>query len=220
MPESAGTAARGFYNGWMLRVPLTPFAVVVAVVAAVALAGPAHGAQTPQPFPRPGAAQPQAPPTVAAPPVAPAPPRAAAPAPPPAPAPATPVPPADANGAPTAAALGFPVYPAAEYITSYDAGRGQRYYIFGTTAPYAELVTYYRAQLKDKGDEVFAQPPTYMFSIGRFREETMAFPPGVTIKDFTWGGSPGYPNPSPKATQARFPTIIMIVPLPPAAPVR
>ena len=28
-----------------------------------------------------------------------------------------------------------------------------------------------------------------MFEVGRFREETMAFPPGVTVKDWTWGGS-------------------------------
>jgi hypothetical protein len=117
---------------------------------------------------------------------------------------------------PTAATLGFPIYPSAEYITSYDAGRGQRYYLFGSTASYAELVTFYRTQLRDKGDQVFEQPPTHMFSIGRFREETMAFPAGVTIKDFTWGGSQGYPNPAPGAATAKFPTIIMIVPPPPA----
>ena len=45
-----------------------------------------------------------------------------------------------------------------------------------------------------------------MFEVGRFREETMAFPPGVTIKDWTSGGSPGYPNPKPGAQPARFPT--------------
>ena len=112
----------------------------------------------------------------------------------------------------------FPVYPAAQFIASYDAGRGQRYYLFGSTAAYADLVAYYRAQLKDKGDEVFSQPPTHMFQIGRFREETMAFPPGVTVKDWTWGGSKGYPNPKLGAQPERFPTIIMIVPPPPAAP--
>jgi len=111
------------------------------------------------------------------------------------------------------------VYPTAQFLASYDAGRGQRYYIFGTTALYAELVAYYRGQLKEKGDEVFAQPPTYMFQVGRFREETMAFPPGVTIKDWTWGGSQGYPNPKRGAEPARFPTVIMIVPAPPPATV-
>jgi hypothetical protein len=122
-----------------------------------------------------------------------------------------------AAGTPTAATLGFPVYPSAEYVASYDAGRGQRYYIFGTTGSYADVVTFYRTQLRDKGDEVFEQPPTHMFSIGRFREETMAFPAGVTVKDFTWSGSQGYPNPLPGGTPARFPTVIMIVPPAPAA---
>jgi hypothetical protein len=120
-------------------------------------------------------------------------------------------------GAPDAATVYFPTYPTAQFIASYDAGRGQRYYLYGAQAPYADLVTYYRTQLRDKGDQVFDAPPTYMFSIGRFREETMAFPPGVTIKDWTWGGSQGYPNPKPGATPARFPSIIMIVPPPPAA---
>jgi hypothetical protein len=107
----------------------------------------------------------------------------------------------------------------AQFVASYDPGRGQRYYIYGTAAPYAEVVAYYRAQLRERGDVVFEQPPTHMFSIGRFREETMAFPPGVTVKDWTSGGSPGYPNPKAAAgAPARFPSTIMIVPPPPAAP--
>ena len=93
----------------------------------------------------------------------------------------------------------------------------QRYYIFGATAPYAELVMYYRTVLKERGNQVFEAPPTHMFEVGRFRDETMAFPPGVTIKDWTWGGSQGYPNPRPGGQPARFSTIIMIVPAPPAA---
>jgi hypothetical protein len=133
----------------------------------------------------------------------------------PAPVPASPASPA-ADG-PTAAPVGFPLYPTAPYRASDGAGRGQRFYLFGATAPYAELVAYYRAQLKEKGDEVYTQPGTYMFQIGRFREETMAFPPGVTIKDWTWGGSQGYPNPKRGVEPARFPTVIMIVPAPPAA---
>lgn len=153
--------------------------------------------QIPQPFPRPGTTPPPAAPAQ---PAAPAPQQAA---------PATP-------GAPTEASLGFPIYPTAQFLASYDAGRGQRYFVFGATAPYADLVAYYRTTLKERGDQVFEQPPTHMFSIGRFREETMAFPPGVTVKDWTWGGSAGYPNPRLGAQPARFPTIIMIVPAPPA----
>ena len=179
----------------------------------VCLLPPAAHSQTPQPFPRPGATQP-------------APARPAAP-PPPTPAPATapiqrqpPQPGAD-PGAPTAATLGIAVYPAAQFLASYDAGRGQRYYIFGTTASFIDVVAYYRTQTDEKGDTVFKDPLTHMFTggtLGRYREETMAFPPSVTVKDWTSGGSQGYPNPKLGAEPARFPTIIMIVPAPPAAP--
>ena len=163
-------------------------------------------AQTPQPFPR-GGAQPSAPAQPAAP-------RA------PAPAVASPAPaPAAADPAtPTEATLGFPIYPAAQFIASYDAGRAQRYYIFGSTASFNDLVTYYRTQLKEKGNIVFEEPPTHTFEIGRFNNDTMAFPPGVTIKDWTSGGSKGYANPKPGAQPARFPTIIQIVPAPPLPP--
>jgi len=164
-------------------------------------------AQTPQPFPRPGASPPPVAPAPTPQPAAPAP---AAPAPP---APAAPVDP----GAPTEAALGFPIYPSAQFITSYDAGRAQRYYLFGSTTAYADLVAYYRTVLKERGSQVFETPPTHMFEVGRFRDETMAFPPGVTIKDWTWGGTSGYPNPRANGQPARFPTIIMIVPAPPGA---
>ena len=41
----------------------------------------------------------------------------------------------------------------------------------------------------------------------------MAFPPGVTIKDFQSDVSQGYPNPKPGGQPARFPTIIQIVPV-------
>jgi hypothetical protein len=112
------------------------------------------------------------------------------------------------------------VYPTAQFIASYDAGRGQRYYIFGATASFNDLVTYYRAQLKERGNLVFEEPSTHMFEIGKFNNDTMAFPPGVTIKDWTSGGSKGYPNPKPGAQPARFPSIIMIVPAPPPTTAR
>ena len=51
-------------------------------------------------------------------------PKTAAPA-----APAAPQP--QAPNAPTAATLGVPLYPSAVYLKSYDAGRGQRFYLFG-----------------------------------------------------------------------------------------
>ena len=172
---------------------------------AALLMGASLAAQTPQPFPRPGS-QPARP--------APQQPKPAPPAQPPASVP-RPAPPDSKE--PTEAMLGLPIYPTAQFIASYDAGRGQRYYIFGTTASFAEMVTYYRTFLKERGDFVFEEPPTHMFEVGRFREETMAFPPGITIKDYTWGGSKGYPNPKRPAKPERFPTIIMIVPVPPSA---
>jgi hypothetical protein len=68
--------------------------------------------------------------------------------------------------------------------------------------------------LKQKGELVYEEPPVHMFEVGRFREETMAFPPGVTVKDYTWGGSAGYLNPKRGAEPARFKTIVQIVPAP------
>jgi hypothetical protein len=176
-------------------------------MAAIVLTGNAMAAQTPQPFPR---GTPQTP--------SPAPGGRPTQPPPATPSPATPAapPPVQADPAtPSEATLGFPIYPGAQFIASYDAGRAQRYYIFGSTTPFVDLVTYYRTVLKDKGDLVFQDPPTHMFEVGKFSNETMAFPPGVTVKDFTWGGSLGYANPKPGAQPARFPSIIMIVPAPP-----
>jgi hypothetical protein len=166
----------------------------VFVCGLIATAG-ALAAQAPRPFP--GAAQQPA--------------RPGTPAPPPpttkpaqSPAPREPV--------PTEATLGVPIYASSQFITSYDAGRGQRYYLFGTTSSYAEMVAYYRTALKQKGNELYESPPTYQFETGRFREETMAFPPSVTIKDYTWGGSAGYPNPLGGSKPERYLTVIQIVP--------
>ena len=162
-------------------------------------------AQTPQPFP--GRANPPRP--------APAPP-VATPKAPAQPIPSPPPPPVEAP--PTEATLGFPVYPAAQFITSYDAGRGQRYYLYGTETPFATLVKYYQSTLKNRGVLVYDAPAIHVFEIGRFREETMAYPPGVTIKDYTWNNSPGYLNPKQDAKPARFASIIQIVPPVPEAP--
>ena len=174
-----------------------------AIIGTLVVLGTA-AAQTPQPFPRPTTPQSAAPPP-------PATARPTQPSPAPAPPAPTPVDPAT----PSEATLGFPIYPGAQFIASYDAGRGQRYYVFGSTTAFADLVTYYRTVLKDKGNLVFENPPTHMFEVGKFNNDTMAFPPGVTIKDFTSGGSQGYPNPKPGAQPARFASVIMIVPAPP-----
>lgn len=109
---------------------------------------------------------------------------------------------------------GLTVYPTADFLTSYDAGRGQRYYLFGCTASYNELIAYYRTLLKDRGTQVYDQPPTHIFEIGRYDENRMAFPPSITIKDYTWGGLGGFLNPKPGASPERYPTVIQIVPPP------
>ena len=177
-------------------------------VAAVALAGTTSGpiaaslaAQTPVPFPRPG----QEP--------------AASRALPPTPIPvAAQTGRAPQPGEPTEAMLGAPVYPGAQFIQSYDAGAGQRYYLFGTITDFAQIVNYYKTMLKQKGDLLYEEPLVHMFDLARFREETMAFPPSVTVKDYTRGGTAeGYLNPKRGTTPARFKTIIQIVPAPPAA---
>ena len=72
--------------------------------------------------------------------------------------------------------------------------------------------------LKQRGELVYDEPPIHMFEVGRFREELMAFPPGVTVKDYSWAGSAGYLNPKRGAEPARFRTIIQIVPAPPPPP--
>jgi hypothetical protein len=153
----------------------------------------------PQPFPRTGSqpSRPGSQPTVL-------------PAPPPdAPAVSTPA----ADRGPSELTLGVPVYPGAQFLQSYDAGRGQRFYLYGTPASFVEVVGFYRTALKQKGELVFDAPATHEFSVGRFREETMAFPPGVTVKEFQSQISQGFPNPKPNGQPARFPTVIQIVPV-------
>ena len=170
---------------------------------AVVVMSSALSAQTPQPFPAPRGSQP----------------RPEQPQPPPAPPPAEPVTVQPAPELPTVPAesgapdLGVPMYPTAVFLTSYDAGRGQRFYLFGVSLSYAEAVQYFRATLKQRGDELFESPPTHQFETGRYNDNTMAFPPSVTIKDYTWGGSAGYLNPH-KGGPERFPTIIQVVPAP------
>lgn len=158
-------------------------------------------AQTPQPFPRPGdPARPQ--------PSSPSPTKPGSDTqglkvlPPDA---ATPQPPA---GEPTEQTLGVPIYPGAQFIGSYDAGRGQRYYLFGINSDFAQAVAFYRTTLKQRGELVFEIPQVHLFEVGRFREETMAYPPGVTVKDYAPDGYMSFKGTTP----ARFQTIIQIVP--------
>jgi hypothetical protein len=174
----------------------------VAALVPVSVAAQQQQPPVPKPFPSPGTVQTSQPPKPA-------------PQPPPQQAPAAPSPvkPGQPETTPTEATLGLPIYPGAQFLASYDAGRGQRYYIFGSAAPFVDLVAYYRATLKQKGELVFDVPATHEFDVGKFREETMAFPPGVTVKDFQSDVSQGFPNPKPGGQPARFPSIIQIVPV-------
>jgi hypothetical protein len=136
----------------------------------------------------------------------------------PAPRPAAAAPARAGEAPPTEIALGVALHPSAVFLGSFNAGQGQRYYLFGSTNTFSDLVIYYRGVLKDRGELVFDAPAVHMFDTGRFREETMAFPPSVTVKDYTWGGRGGYLNPNRGAQPARFPTIIQIVPATAPAP--
>src|SRR3954471_2109565 len=189
------------------------FIIVEMLLALMTLVGAIAFGQTPQPFPQPGARTPSQPRTAPAapPPSAPAPSQQPA-SPPPSTTPA-PVTTAQAEGTPTEATLGVPIFPTAQFITSYNAGRGQRYYIFGSPAAFVELVAYYRTVPKQKGELVYDFPATHEFDVGKFNEDTMAFAPGVTVKDFESDMSKGYPNPKPDGQPARFPSIIQIVPV-------
>jgi len=109
--------------------------------------------------------------------------------------------------------MGGPIYPGAQFLTSYDAGRDQRYFIFGVTGSFVDVVTYYRNALKQRGELVYDAPATHEFDVGRYHEETMAFPPGVTVKEYKSEISDGYPNPVPGGKPERFPTLIQIVPV-------
>jgi len=162
-------------------------------------------AQTPQPFPKPGAPKPATPPSTTAP-------ATQTPAKLPAvqpPGPAT----AASSDTPTEASLGAPIYPGAEFLGSFDAGKGQRYYLFGTNSSFTEIVNYYKTVLKQKGELVFEEPAIHEFDIGKFKEETMAFPPSVSVKDYAWGGSAGYLS-AKRGKAERFKTVIQIVPAP------
>jgi hypothetical protein len=121
------------------------------------------------------------------------------------------------KAAPTIAELGnAQVMPNAEFLESFDAGRGQQYLLYGTNMPFDQVVTYYKAQLRGANDrELFREPPMHQFDLGRWDERTMAYPPSVVVKDYTWNGSEGYLHVT-GTVERRYRTIIQIVPAPPA----
>jgi hypothetical protein len=169
--------------------------IVVATVAASAQSG------VPVPRPFPGAPVPPAsvtpPPAVAKPPAP-----AAAQTPTPAAPPTTAGP--ELPGVP-------PLYPTAEYLESVDAGSGQRYYLYGASAAFADIVSYYRTVTKNGGREIYRTPGMHQFDLGRFNDDRMVYPPSVVVKDYSGGTTPGYLYVA-GTEEKRYRTIIQIVP--------
>ena len=130
----------------------------------------------------------------------------------PATSPAAPVPPpagAQLTG-PSEVLQSVKVPPTAEYLESFDTGKGQRYYIFGTNDSYADVVAYFKTQIRGGSRELFKTPGMFWFDLpGRVTEAS--FPPSVVVKDYTWGTLDGYLFVD-GASSKRFKTIIQIVP--------
>jgi hypothetical protein len=116
-------------------------------------------------------------------------------------------------GAPTEQMLGVKVYPNAQFLQSVDAGRGQRYYLYGTNATYAEIVKYYQGVLRNGGRELIKMPPMQQFDLGKYQDQTMVFQPSVVVKDYAWNNSEGYLY-IDAGREQRFKTVIQIVPAP------
>lgn len=114
-------------------------------------------------------------------------------------------------GTPTEATLGAPVYPTAEFLESFDAGRGQRYYLFGSNAAYAEIVGYYKTIMKNGGRAILDAPAMQQWDLAKFQEQTMAYPPSVVVKDYAASVSGGYLFVD-GTKEKRFKTVIQIVP--------
>lgn len=172
----------------------------VAIVSHASAQTPPTQTNVPQPFPGGGQTSVSAPkkPSVPAP----------TPTPTPPPSPAVPA----AGPQTTAAAnLGAPVYPGATALEVIDSGQGQKLYLFGTNASYAEIVAYYKNVLKSGGRELFKAPAMQQFDIGKFDDSTMLYQPSVVVKDYTWNNQDGYLFVDGTKEQ-RFKTIIQIVP--------
>ena len=103
--------------------------------------------------------------------------------------------------------------PGAQFLASCDAGRGQRYYLFGTNATFAEIVAYYKTYLKDGGERVYddAGAPVGSRTVRRRNNGVSA---GHHGQGLCLGRVEGLAQPKPNANPARFVTIIQIVPAP------
>lgn len=106
---------------------------------------------------------------------------------------------------------GVPIYPGAELLSSFDTGKGQFVFTFGTDLPYSDIVAYYKSQLRSNGTEIFRTPLMHQYDLGQFRADTMSYRPSVTVKDYSTPDSQGYLHVT-GTTEKRFRTVIQIVP--------
>ena len=120
--------------------------------------------------------------------------------------------------------LGVAIYPTAQFLASYDAGRGQRYYLFGTTASFAELVGYYRRQTRRaRRSRVQGSADAHVHR--RNAGALQGRDDGVSAeRDGEGLDERRFARLSRTRRSARsrsgFPTVIMIVPPPPGTPAR
>jgi hypothetical protein len=107
---------------------------------------------------------------------------------------------------------GVPVYQGAELLSAFDTGRGQQVFLLGIDMPYSDVVAFYKTQFRASGSEVFRAPAMHQFDLGPFRSDTMAYRPGVVVKDYAGtDASTGYLHVT-GVTEKRYRTVIQIVP--------
>ena len=70
--------------------------------------------------------------------------------------------------------------------------------------------------MKNGGRTIFEAPAMQQWDLGKFQEQTMAYPPSIVVKDYSWNGSAGYLFVD-GAKEKRFKTVIQIVPASPSA---
>ncbi len=106
---------------------------------------------------------------------------------------------------------GIAAYPGAEMLDTYDAGKNQRLFVFGTNDTYDAVVTFYKTQLKKSGEEVSRTPRIQQIDLANFDANSMAQRPSVIVKDYTWPDTAGYLH-VVGTTEKRFKTLIQIIP--------
>jgi len=119
---------------------------------------------------------------------------------------------ATSSQAPSETLLGIKIYPNAEYLESFDVGRGQKCYLFGTNMAFTDIVLYYKGQFRgNTGRELFKMPQVQWWDLGSFDDKTMAMQPSVVVKDYSAVDGGGYLF-IKGATQKKYKTLIQVVP--------